>query len=160
MLVHADPDDLASLRLVVLAGRRWPADLHDRHRQALPDTVLTTEHGVPEVSVWSTGFVCPDEPLAGPPPVGTPIPGATVHVLDHRLSPVLPGETGEVYLGGPGVARGYHDNPAATGERFVPDPFAAEPGARMYRTGAIAWHAPTASTSSAGPTSSPCRPTA
>ncbi|MFI6347345.1 amino acid adenylation domain-containing protein [Streptomyces sp. NPDC050560] len=67
-------------------------------------------------------------------PIGRPLHGVRVHVLDADRRPVAPGETGELYVGGPGVARGYLDAPGLTDESFVPDPFAQEP-AKLYRTG-------------------------
>ncbi|MEU6232395.1 thioester reductase domain-containing protein [Kitasatospora sp. NPDC047058] len=70
-----------------------------------------------------------------PVPIGRPLPGVRVHVLDARLSPVRPGEKGEIYLGGPGLARGYWRQPGLTAETFLPDPYAPVPGERMYRTG-------------------------
>ncbi|MFD0274383.1 thioester reductase domain-containing protein [Kitasatospora sp. NPDC127111] len=72
---------------------------------------------------------------AAPVPIGRPLPGVRVHVLDARLSPVRPGEKGEIYLGGPGLARGYWRQPGLTAETFLPDPYAPVPGERMYRTG-------------------------
>ncbi|MEE1822741.1 thioester reductase domain-containing protein [Streptomyces sp. BE20] len=73
--------------------------------------------------------------IDAPVPIGRPLPGVRVHVLDARLSPVRPGEKGQIYLGGPGLARGYWKSPALTAESFLPDPYAAAPGDRMYRTG-------------------------
>ncbi|MCG8916296.1 amino acid adenylation domain-containing protein [Actinokineospora sp. PR83] len=67
-------------------------------------------------------------------PIGRPIANTTAHVLDARLRPVPDGVPGELYLGGPGVARGYANRPALTADRFLPDPFAAD-GSRLYRTG-------------------------
>ncbi|MCG3754320.1 MULTISPECIES: non-ribosomal peptide synthetase [unclassified Amycolatopsis] len=73
---------------------------------------------------------------AGPPPIGVPLTGVTGHVLDERLRPVPIGGTGELYLGGRGVAQGYLDRPGLTAARFVADPFAGGP-ARLYRSGDV-----------------------
>ena len=72
---------------------------------------------------------------AGSVPIGRPIAGARLRIFNRRLRPVPPGSPGELAIGGAGVARGYLGRPATTAESFVPDPFAAEPGARVYRSG-------------------------
>lgn len=68
-------------------------------------------------------------------PIGRPIANTEVYLLDGELEPVPPGVPGELWIGGPGLALGYLNDPKLTSERFVPHPFSAEPGARLYRTG-------------------------
>jgi thioesterase domain-containing protein/acyl carrier protein len=76
------------------------------------------------------------------PPIGRPIANTQVYVLDPRLEPVPTGLPGALWIGGDGVARGYLGDPAATAERFLPDPFSATPGGRLFRTGDVArWRA-------------------
>lgn len=67
--------------------------------------------------------------------IGRPLPNTQVYVLGPQYEPVPVGVAGELYLGGIGLARGYHNQPALTAERFVPHPFSQEPGARLYKTG-------------------------
>lgn len=115
--------------------------LHRRPPTEVPFTLLNL-YGPTESTVTSTcGAVLPTD-ADGPAPAGYPIDRTTVRVLDSvgRESPV--GVTGEVYIGGIGVARGYYNQPAMTAASFIPDPFADTPGARMYRTGDLAYRRP------------------
>ncbi|MFI9387343.1 amino acid adenylation domain-containing protein [Kutzneria sp. NPDC052558] len=84
------------------------------------------------------------QPLTAPSPapLGKPLPGNGVYLLDRWLQPVPRGCRGEVYVGGAQVSRGYLGSPAATASAFLPDPFAGQSGARMYRTGDLARERP------------------
>lgn len=137
LLAQTDPRMLESLRAVIVAGEACPKDLVQLHARTLPQAKLYNEYGPTEASVWST--VCelrPDEHATVP--IGKPIPGSYVYLLDPEGAPVLPGMAGELYVGGPGLSRGYLRRPRATAERFIPDAYAEAVGARLYRTGDVA----------------------
>ena len=103
-------------------------------------------YGPTETTIWSTTRRLESE---GPVTVGGPIAATQIHVLDGRLRRVPLGVAGEVYIGGDGVAHGYFKRADLTAERFLPDPFATRPGARLYRTGDVARRScPTATSSS------------
>ncbi|HKI01898.1 MAG TPA: amino acid adenylation domain-containing protein [Thermoanaerobaculia bacterium] len=130
----------------LLAGS-WPAGTRvralltggDRLHHAPPPGlpfVLVNHYGPTESSVVATATRVHPEPAASKlPAIGRPIANTVVHVLDRFLEPAPLGVAGEVYIGGGGLARGYAGQPGLTAERFVPSPFAGEPGARLYRTG-------------------------
>ncbi|MBB2914114.1 amino acid adenylation domain-containing protein [Streptosporangium becharense] len=122
------------LRLVIIGGERvLPERLAMWRRLGVP---LMHVYGLTETTVSSTFFrLDPADPDYDWPnlPIGTPLPSAELHILDSRLRPVPRGGTGELYIGGVSVARGYLGRPGLTAQRFVADP--ARPGRRMYRTG-------------------------
>ena len=90
-------------------------------------------YGPSETTIYSTGCRVPDPARASL--IGRPIANTRAYVLDGNRQPVPADAAGELYIGGHGLARGYLNRPDLTAERFVPDPFAEEPGARLYRTG-------------------------
>ncbi|MEW1827180.1 amino acid adenylation domain-containing protein [Streptomyces sp. NPDC088196] len=114
------------------------AALH-RMTQHLPGLRICFGYGPTEATLYSTAYYDP-RPLDRPCPIGRPLPGTRMYILDSRMEPVPPGVVGEVYLGGASLARGYLGRPDLTKERFLPDPF--EPGERIYRTGDLARRLP------------------
>ncbi|MFF0524657.1 non-ribosomal peptide synthase/polyketide synthase [Actinomadura nitritigenes] len=125
------PDDLPGLRTLVGAGERFDTEVARRWgREGLR---LVNGYGPTEATVMCvTGVPGPDD--GATVPIGRPVANVRAYVLDERLRPVPAGVTGELFLGGAGVARGYGGQPALTARRFVADPFAAD-GSRLYRTG-------------------------
>ena len=90
-------------------------------------------YGPTETTIWSLAHAV--EAVAGPVPIGRPIDGTVAYVLDSRGELVAGGVDGELYLGGPGVSRGYHRRPELSADRFVVNPFPGDHGPRLYRTG-------------------------
>jgi amino acid adenylation domain-containing protein/non-ribosomal peptide synthase protein (TIGR01720 family) len=130
--------DSAMLRVVVVAGEPCPKRLVKRHLAALPHTGMYNEYGPTEATVWCTAFDC-STPIAGNlVPIGKPIIDTQLYILDDGLQPTSTGSTGELYIGGPGVSRGYLNRPNLTRERFVPNPFLPGEADRLYRTGDLA----------------------
>jgi amino acid adenylation domain-containing protein len=121
----------AGLRLRLCGGENLPADLADQ--LMAPGVCLWNLYGPTETTVWSTARVVTS--AAGAAEIGPPIDHMRVYILDERLRPVPTGVVGEICLAGPGVGRGYHDQPRLTARSFRPDPWSSEPGARLYRTG-------------------------
>lgn len=93
-------------------------------------------YGPTECTVDTT--VCHIREELARPTIGRPVANAEVYVLDRQLRPVPLGVLGELHVGGRGLARGYHNRPELTAEKFIPNPFTDEPGARLYKTGDLA----------------------
>lgn len=132
---------LGGLRCLLAGGDVLSVPSVNRALAELPGVALINGYGPTE----NTTFTCCyqfTEPLSDRAPIGFPISGSTVHLLDEDLRPVADGEPGELCTGGLGLARGYLGRPGVTAERFVPDPFAERPGGRLYRTGDLARRRP------------------
>ncbi|NDK88465.1 amino acid adenylation domain-containing protein [Gordonia desulfuricans] len=129
-----DPTRLASTATIAVVGEATGADIVNRWS---PGRRLMNHYGPTEATIWATGAddLAPGRPVT----IGRPIQGVSVSVLDAWLRPVPVGVAGELYLGGPGLARGYHARPGITAARFVADPRSAT-GERIYRTGdSVRW---------------------
>ncbi|MEV0223794.1 amino acid adenylation domain-containing protein, partial [Streptomyces sp. NPDC050704] len=130
------PEQAAALApVLVVAGEAFTRATLERWRALAPEVRLINEYGPTEASVGTTVYEVPQDTGADVLPIGRPLPNMTTYVLDAALQPVPVGVTGELYVGGTGVVRGYANRPDLTAERFVPDPYATTAGARLYRTG-------------------------
>ena len=135
-LAGSDPAAVLPRRRLVLGGEAAAAEWVDTLRDAAPECEIFNHYGPTEATVGALVHRAGDgaRTRSGTVPLGRPLPGARVHVLDPHLRPVPVGIAGELYLGGAGVARGYLHQPGQTADRFLPDP-SGDAGARMYRTG-------------------------
>ncbi|MEF7617023.1 amino acid adenylation domain-containing protein [Aquincola sp. MAHUQ-54] len=142
-LMEARPaPDAASLPKAFVIGGESLTEVHvNTWRERFPGIALLNEYGPTETVVGCCVHeVQPED--RGAMPIGRPITGAAMYLLDAELNPVPAGAVGEVCIGGAGMARGYLGRPALTAERFLPDPFDGAPGATLYRTGDLAmWRA-------------------
>ena len=124
------PDDIHTL---VVAGEACAAHALDAWWRS--DRRIVNAYGPSETTVCAAMHVC--APEEGAPPIGKAIAHAALYVLDRHLNPVPPGVDGELFIGGAAVARGYLNDVRQTAASFLADPFAGEPGARMYRSGDV-----------------------
>lgn len=137
LMVEQRLSDLRSVRQL-LAGGDVLSSRHVRMvLEKLPECMVINGYGPTE----NTTFTCCHAMRAGEPvpdsiPIGKPISNTQVYILDEQMRPLPPGEVGELYAGGDGVARGYLNNPEATAEKFITNPF--QDSGRMYRTGDLA----------------------
>ncbi|MEI8290218.1 MAG: amino acid adenylation domain-containing protein [Verrucomicrobiota bacterium] len=104
-----------------------------------PETILINEYGPTETVVGCCVYqLSKGERMAGSVPIGRPIANTQLYILDANLEPVSAGVPGELFIGGDGLARGYLNRPELTAEKFISNPFSADPLARLYRTGDLA----------------------
>jgi amino acid adenylation domain-containing protein len=137
-LVLEQDASLKSLRAVTVAGEACPASLIQLHHQRIPDTLLVNEYGPTESTVWTTAHVCG---LANRKRVsiGQSAGHVDVAILDHEIRDLPAGITGEIAVGGEGLADGYWHDPVLTAQRFLPDPRPGRCGSRVYRTGDLGY---------------------
>lgn len=129
----------SSLRLTIVGGEAAPPACVLRWlARTAPGSAFVNAYGPTEATITATtGILHSERELEqlSRLPVGVPLPDTRVYLLDESLGLVPAGGIGEIYIGGAALARGYLNDPAATASRFLPDPFASEGPARMYRTG-------------------------
>ncbi|WP_333774915.1 non-ribosomal peptide synthetase [Streptomyces sp. IBSBF 3136] len=134
-MVNQHLDAFAGLRHVLAGGDVVSASHVRRLLTAHPHLLFTNGYGPTENTTFTACWTSGEPPAGNAVPLGRPISGTRALVLDRDQRPVPAGVPGELYAGGEGLALGYLGRPAATADRFVPDPLTAEPGARLYRTG-------------------------
>jgi amino acid adenylation domain-containing protein/thioester reductase-like protein len=132
VLALLDPAAVPTLDTLVAAGERFPKEL--ALRWARRGRRVLNAYGPTETTVCAAIAECTSD-LTADPPIGRPFAALRAYVLDRDASPVPIGVAGELCVGGIGLARGYLGRADWTAARFLPDPFAVEPGARLYRTG-------------------------
>lgn len=121
---------LASLKTLTVGGEVCPPELASRWMKGRR---LLNGYGPTETTIGATLSINWD--TSRPPPLGRPLSNVELYVLDEFMNPVPIGVPGELFIGGVGVSRGYLNRPALTAEKFLPNPFSDQPGARFYRTG-------------------------
>ncbi|WP_276318281.1 non-ribosomal peptide synthetase [Serratia microhaemolytica] len=126
--------------LLLIGGEAISSELWQRLQQ-MPKITCINLYGPTETTIAATRAAITAHGTAQPV-IGNTFANAQIYLLDSERQPVAPGAVGEIYIGGAGVARGYFKRADLTAERFLPDPFSAEPGARLYRSGDLArWRA-------------------
>nr|WP_241021262.1 non-ribosomal peptide synthetase [Burkholderia sp. Ac-20344] len=141
-LDHPDLDaHCASLRRVVCSGEALPYDLQQRCLERL-DVKLYNLYGPTEAAVDVTAWECRHDDPHRIVPIGRPIANTRLYIVDAQMQPTPVGVAGELLIGGTPVGRGYHGEPELTAEKFIADPFSADPHARLYRTGDLARYRP------------------
>jgi amino acid adenylation domain-containing protein len=130
-------EKLPALRTLVVAGEVCPPRLAARWS---PGRRFLNAYGPTEITVCATIAEC--DGASRTLSIGRPMLNTEVYVLDSNLQLMAAGEVGELYLTGVGIARGYHNRPDLTAEKFIPNCFSAEPGSRLYRTGDLGYYLP------------------
>jgi len=130
---------------LVLGGEACGWELMDKLQTVMPPRAIINHYGPTETTVGVLTYDVEEATaarLSKTVPLGGPLSNSQVYLLDQHWRPVPTGVPGELYIGGEGVSRGYLRQPGATAEKFVPNPFSSEPGARLYRTADLARYLP------------------
>ncbi len=140
--LSSNPKPLSSLKRVICSGEALPKALVGRFNAWSETIELHNLYGPTEASIDVSHWRCDPEYGGDRIPIGRPINNTQLIILDHHFQPVPVGVSGELYIGGVGLAHGYLNRPELTAEKFVPNPFSGVPGERLYRTGDLARYLP------------------
>src|ERR1700754_806828 len=138
LLALLSPEEWPGLKTAISAGERCPAETAARWSRGRQ---FFNAYGPTETTIVVTVYEH-DRVRTGDTPIGRPLGNVQIYLLDQYLNPVPIGATGELHVGGVAVGRGYLDRPGLTADRFIPDPFSTEPGARLYKSGDLAMYLP------------------
>lgn len=147
---QAQRTQMSALRRLLVGVEPIPEAVLSAVQQLNPTLHIINGYGPTEATVCATLYSLMPSAIAAQPgsdkeritPIGQAVQNAEVYVLDRNLQPVPIGVAGEVFIGGVGLARGYHQSPGLTAKRFIPNPYSASPGARLYKTGDMARYLP------------------
>lgn len=131
-----------TVRKVICGGESISGETVQHFYNRLPWAELHHSYGPTETSIAAAEFVCPREDGWQVMPLGRPLGNNELYILDRQMEPAPVGVAAELYIGGIGLARGYHGLPSLTAEKFIPNPFSTEPGSRLYRTGDLVRYLP------------------
>jgi amino acid adenylation domain-containing protein/FkbM family methyltransferase len=130
-----------TLRRVICSGEALGVNLQERFFERLGGAELHNLYGPTEAAIDVTSWRCEPRDRRSSVPIGRPIANTQLHILDERLEMAPIGASGELYLGGAGLARGYHGRAELTAEKFIPDGISGKSGSRLYRTGDVVRYA-------------------
>ncbi|KAF8956659.1 hypothetical protein BGZ46_002342, partial [Entomortierella lignicola] len=133
---------LESLQTVIAMGEAMPPSLPRAVKVVAPNSTIVNAYGPTETAIGALAWKCSTDFDGEVVPIGRPVSNKRVYILDTNRNPVPLGAVGELYIGGVGVARGYLNRLELTTERFLPDPFVEDAGARMYKTGDLVRYLP------------------
>jgi amino acid adenylation domain-containing protein len=134
-------ENLKSLRQVFTGGEEISIKLLKKYFEKLSASLYNT-YGPTEACIDATIWLCRPDIRSSPVPIGRPVANSKLYILDKYLQVVPVGNPGELYISGVCLARGYLKSPELTAEKFIPDPFNQDPGARLYKTGDLVRYLP------------------
>lgn len=141
LLACASSDSILPRQQLILGGEAASWQLIEQIQQQAPSSLIFNHYGPTEATVGVTTFAVENQQIITQTvPLGRPLANTQIYLLDEQLQPVPIGVTGELYIGGAGLARGYLNRSDLTAEKFIPNPFAM--GLRLYKTGDMARYLP------------------
>lgn len=137
LLEYAPKEKLRGLKTVIVAGENCTSQVVEAHFEKLPSAALYNEYGPTEATVWCLAHKIETKDAKGKIPIGNPVAGAKILLLDQNLNLVPLGAIGTIYVAGPGLSEGYWQRPDLTAQVFVENPFSEDSREKMYNTGDI-----------------------